>query len=313
MSKEDGSRQNRHKYQGQKEDHTENQKTFYKNSTNNTYKKTNLYQKKTNFKTGNNKFDLFNMHLPKMMNMLQPIYNPYTQHGMMPSYMMPMPGFQNNNNTGVTALSLPEVDCNSDKSIIDFLEVYLSLENFNQDLYLRNRIDENGFIDGKEIANHNKLRNRGVTFEVLVKTLQANPDSILETKFEDDGLYMRNKNWETMKDKIISIEQIQHSRKMMKSMQFMNTMNNPINTMNYVGMQNNYFFNGMPHPHENINMGYHGYQGYQQGFQGYQGYQQGFPGYQNYQGYQDFSNNIPVSHANSRQENEIYPEEKTLD
>merc|ERR1712170_327609 len=33
--------------------------------------------KKNHFKTGNNKFDLCNMHLPKMMTMLQPIYNPY--------------------------------------------------------------------------------------------------------------------------------------------------------------------------------------------------------------------------------------------
>jgi hypothetical protein len=240
----------------------------------NSYKKP--YPKKHNFKTGNNKFDLCNMHLPKMMHMLQPIYNPYSsQGGMMSPYMpqmMPqMPinsmGFMNSNLPSYRQVVFPLVTDSSDKSISDFLEVYLSLENLNQDLYLRNRIDENGFIEGSEIANHNKLRNSGVTLERLISVFESNTNPIVEARIEEDTLYLRNREFDNLADKILPLQQIQLQRKMFKGQQYMNAMNgmnhmnhmNPMNTMNYVSLQNNYFFNAMPGMTEMSGM-YMGYQ-----------------------------------------------------
>merc|ERR1711976_901421 len=112
------------------------------------YKKTG-YQKKYGFKTGNNKFDMCNMHLPRMMNMM-PIYNPYTQNGSPQNYMpmpemqgVPVQGAMPNMQMPFNPVVLPEFNSGSDdKALSEFLEVYLSLDNLNQDLYLRNRINE---------------------------------------------------------------------------------------------------------------------------------------------------------------------------
>lgn len=207
------------------------------------YKKPYHGPKRSHFKTGNNKFDLCNMHLPKMMHMMQPIYNPFS--GMMPQYMPQMvPGYFNQ---PLNHLALPELHDNSDKSISDFLEIYLSLDNLNQDLYLRNRIDENGFIEASEIANHNKLRNK-VTVDKLMTIFKDNTNPVVEAQVTEEGLLLRNRDFDNIKDKLLTFDQIQQQRKMQKAQQYMNA--NPMNTLNYVSMQNNYFFNSvhsMPH------------------------------------------------------------------
>jgi hypothetical protein len=227
------------------------------------------FQFKKNFKTGNNKFDQCNMHLSKMMPMMQPLYNPYTLHGsmMQPQYV---PNMMPNMNMGYQTpaaqlFPLPDIVDASDKNITDFLEAYLSLENLNQDLYLRNRIDENGFIEASEIANHNKLRSRGVTAERIAQILGSYTSPVVEAVPAEEGLYLRNRDWENLKDKLMPREYIQQQKKMLKSQQYMNMnlsahhpMNpvNPVNpmNMNYVSMQNNYFFNGMPNTPENFGM-----------------------------------------------------------
>jgi hypothetical protein len=215
---------------------------------------------KKNFKTGNNKFDQCNMHLSKMMPMMQPLYNPYTLHGgMMPSQYVPnmMPTANQGYYPPAQQLfPLPDILDASDKNVTDFLEAYLSLENLNQDLYLRNRIDENGFIEASEIANHNKLRSRGVTAERIAAILSDNSSPVIEAVPAEEGLFLRNREWDNLKDKIVPREYIQQQKKMLKSQQYMNQMNmgvNPMN-MNYVSMQNNYFFNGMPNTPENFGM-----------------------------------------------------------
>ena len=236
---------------------TEGPKKYYKAP----YVKKPYHFKKT-FKTGNNKFDQCNMHLSKMMPMMQPLYNPYTMQSA-PQYMPNMMPNMNmgyyNPSSAPQSFPLPEIVDNSDKTVADFLEAYLSLENLNQDLYLRNRIDENGFIEASEIANHNKLRSRGVTVEKLAVIFAENTNELIEAVASEEGLFLRNRTWDLIRDKLMPKEYIHQQKKMLKSAQYMNQMNpvnqmNPMNTMNYVSMQNNYFFNGMPNTQENLGM-----------------------------------------------------------
>jgi len=232
----------------QKNDKYPNQdgKKYYKNS----YSKKPYYKKP--FKTGNNKFDQCNMHLSKMMPMMPPLYNPYTmQHGGFNYTNVPsMPQMNMGYYNPSQAFPLPEIVENSDKSISDFLEAYLSLDNLNQDMYLRNRIDDNGFIVASEIANHNKLRSRGVTVEKLASIFGGNTNSVIEAITQDGNTFFRNRDWEAIKEKLVTKEQIHQQKKMIKNANYMNSFYNPManpSSMNYVSMQNNYFFNnGMP-------------------------------------------------------------------
>jgi len=182
------------------------------------------------------------MHLSKVMPMMTPLYNPYTMYQ----------GY-NNMTGGYNQNYQPVVD--SQESVLNFIESYLSLDNLNQDLYLRNRIDDNGFIEVSEIANHNKLRKGGVSVETISRIFGQNDNPIVEAFGTESGVFLRNRDWENIKDKLLSKEVIQQQKRMLKTSQYVS----PMNTMNYVSMQNNYFFNGMPTSGENFGMymGYH--------------------------------------------------------
>jgi len=246
----------------------------YKNSYNGNadqsvsgYKKT-YRPKKQFYKVGDNKFDQCNTHLPQFMGMMQPQYSPNkvpTQQ----SYM-PVPRYQD---------STPNLADDSDKAIVEYLEQYLSLENLNKDLYLRNRIDTNGYIEGNEIVNHNKVSRKGITLERLTEVVKEHNDNpVIEAAMtQDEKLILRNRDWDNLQSNLVSKESIFQQRKIRQQnvpqqYQYPSYPQHPSNTMNYVTLQNNYFFaNGMPQQgmHHGIGMpmGNHMYQ--QQGFGGY--------------------------------------------
>jgi len=205
---------------------------------------------------------MFNTHLPQMMPMMTPQYNPYMIPGkfqMNQQYQnqpyIPRPVFDS---------GIPLVDT-SDVSIISFLEQYLSLENLNKDLYLRNRIDENGFIDCEEIVNHNKFKKLNISIMRLVEVLNENAEhQVIEAMMTtNEKIVVRNRNYESIKDQLLSKEQIYQQKKaqpkMMNNMAYnpyMNMGGSPNMNLNYVTLQNNYFFTGMP---QDGNLGYNPY------------------------------------------------------
>ena len=194
---------------------------------------------KKNFRTGNNKFDQCNMHLSRVMPMMSPLYNPYTMQG---GYTYtPQTGYYSQNLPSVTTFPLPEVDNSSAESIVNFIELYLSIDNLNQDLYLRNRIDENGFILASEIANHNRLNSRGVSAEMIYSLFSNDDNAHVEAKLNNNELFLRNREWEAIQESILPREVIQQNKRALKQQAYANPMN-----MNYVSMQNNYFFNAPP-------------------------------------------------------------------
>jgi len=182
-----------------------------------------------------------------MMTMMPPQYNPYVMQQKLPSQNL------HYNKTGFdSGINLTDA---SDQSILAFLEQYLGLENLNKDMYLRNRIDEHGFIDCDEIANHNKFKRLGITLDKLVEVLNENVEHpLIEANITvNEKVVVRNREWDQIKEKLLSKEQIFQQKKIQQSKLNMNNqmnynpyMTHPGMNMNYVTLQNNYFFTGMP-------------------------------------------------------------------
>jgi len=124
---------------------------------------------------------------------------------------------QNTNNYDVTQnfqkINLDDQNnITSDKNIVDSLIYYFSIENLNKDYFIRSKLDENGFLEATEIMNFNKMKVNSVTIDKIQNILNEF-DTTIETKVEGEKLYLRNKNWETIKDKLLPIEKIQQQKK----------------------------------------------------------------------------------------------------
>jgi hypothetical protein len=266
---------------------------FYQNDGNSNSNSDSYNNKYSNYnnprkfaKMGNNKFDLCNMHIPKMM-----VYDPFVMQECMYGNPMAMSmGYAPQ--TGYPPKQTQNFS--DDKEILTFVENFFTVENLNVDLFIRNRIDENGFIDIMEIANFNVLRENGVSPQKIVEILSTSENDIVEIHKSESGdklkLNLRNKEWDSIKDGLLSKDQISINKRNTKRqekfamtgnnmyqshmpMQGVNqmmpqpnmhpmsmNMMNPM-AMNYVNMQNNYFFA----PQNTSQYGYPNYQypGYQ--------------------------------------------------
>jgi len=76
----------------------------------------------------------------------------------------------------------------------------------NKDSFIRGKLNEDGYLDADAIINFNqyisfniRMKKNSVTVEKL-KELLKQFDTIIETKTEDEKIYLRNKNWETIRD-----------------------------------------------------------------------------------------------------------------
>jgi len=161
-----------------------------------------------------NKFDNFNnqnqgfggyynpqgypMQMPMQYPPMNQQYNPYT-----------------NQQQSQNAEDTNDTD-NSDKAILDSIEYYFSEENLNKDLYFRNRMSEEGFIDCNEIVNFNKMKNKGVDSNRIISILDEAENTLIERKEENGKVYLRNKNWVEIKPRLLAIEKIQQQKKMNK-------------------------------------------------------------------------------------------------
>lgn len=227
----------------EKTDTTNPKKTYQKkpyNPTSNYNSNYNAKPYKQKFRTGNNKFDLANMGMGGM----SPMYNPYMMQGMLtpgmqnfPMQNMPLYSPQAQQSTLLNPT--PQLNDNSDKSIIEYLEYYFSFENLNKDSFIRNKLDENGFLDADLIVNFNKMKRQGVSMEKLKELLGDNTNLIIETGLLDGKFVLRNRDWDNIKDKLVPREFLQQQKRQKYN-----------NTMNYVNMQNNYFFTN---PNEMLN------------------------------------------------------------
>jgi len=207
-----------------------NKKPHYGGKNNNQYHKKN-YNNNNNYNNNqgpyfkqpmhfSNKFDAVNAQMGGAF------YNPF----MFPQQMATPQNMYN-----YSQFTQPE-DQDSEKSVSECLEYYFSEENLNKDGYIRSKMNDNGLIDAQEIANFNKMKNRGVTVEKIEEVLKENKDSIIETTTINGRLWLRNKNWESFAEKLVPLDVLLMQKKMGRKPQ----------QTNYVTMQNNYFYQMTP-------------------------------------------------------------------
>lgn len=205
-------------YSNQDQANPNKPKTF--NKKKNYYNKNKYPNNKTTF---NNKFD------PMNANSFNPyILNPTSPYNNM-MYYGQMQGAPQNMNFHKEEHYVP-------KGIKESLEYYLSLENLNKDTYVRERMDKNGCVIASEILKFNNMKKLNADLDKIREVISKGDCQVEESTVEGEVAF-RNKNWENIKNQLLSIEEIE-SRKQSKKA--------PIN-YNYVTLQNNFFMPMMPY------------------------------------------------------------------
>jgi hypothetical protein len=193
---------------------------------------------------GSNKFDAINNNM-----MQSPFYYQQSMNMQRPDL------FQDSNTVSNSSSNMGEVtsgmdkinmddNLDADQKIMNTLEYYFSIENLNKDYFFRKQLDENGYINAEIITTFNTMKKHNVTKEKIGEILKTQKfNGIIEMSVKDDVLNLRNKNWETVKDKLLPLEAVKElkdaSKKLKPSVQ-----NN-----NYVSMQNNYYYQFHPGQH----------------------------------------------------------------
>mmetsp|Transcript_29756 Transcript_29756/g.30895 ORF Transcript_29756/g.30895 Transcript_29756/m.30895 type:complete len:218 (-) Transcript_29756:130-783(-) len=182
-------------------------------------------------KTFNNKFDPMNgsNNHPYMFN---PMGNQMMRPDMMYFGQMPMQPNTNPHNN-----ERPEDHHNiGEKGVKESLEYYLSLENLNKDLFIRQKIDSEGYIEAEDILKFNNMKKQKVDINTIREIVNEN-NSMVEEKVVNDKIFLRSKLWNEIKHNLISLEELE-ARKTQKKGNY---------NYNYVTMQNNYFMPMMPY------------------------------------------------------------------
>jgi len=173
--------------------------------------------------TSSNKFDNANHRM--MMNSQQ-------FFGMMSPQMQNFQQFYPQETTeSFSKINLEE--SSNDDAIINQLEYYFSLENLNQDHFLRSKLNEQGFLNAKEIINFKKMKAHSVSIEKIQNILQKF-NTVIEPQVIEGELFLRNKNWDMIKDKITPINEIPQKKP------------TTIQNTNYFHLQNNFYYNVSP-------------------------------------------------------------------
>jgi len=119
-----------------------------------------------------------------------------------------------------------------DTRICNTLNYYFSIENLNNNYHIRSLLDSQGYVLAEEIMNFNKMKNNAVTLEKIQDILKKF-DTTIEQVVIDKKLYLRNKNWDNIKDKLVNIESIKQEKSNKKT--------------KYVNYQNNYYIQFNPY------------------------------------------------------------------
>lgn len=91
-------------------------------------------------------------------------------------------------------------------SIAESVDYYFSVDNLNKDGFFRLKLDSDGWVLAQEVLNFKKMKKENVTLADLLAII--NKSEILEKKEVGSQLYIRNKEWDLMKKKLISMDEI---------------------------------------------------------------------------------------------------------
>ena len=98
----------------------------------------------------------------------------------------------------------------TDESKVELLEKFFSEKNLNKDLNLRKNMEQDtGNVPIDFILNLNKIRSLNLNEETINELINKIGSDIIEVIKQDDKLYLRRKNFEEIKNKLKSIEDME--------------------------------------------------------------------------------------------------------
>ena len=98
----------------------------------------------------------------------------------------------------------------TDESKVELLEKFFSEKNLNKDLNLRKNMEpDTGNVPNDCILNLNKIRSLNLNEETINELINKIGSDIIEVIKKDDKLYLRRKNFEEIKNKLKSIEDME--------------------------------------------------------------------------------------------------------
>ena len=118
----------------------------------------------------------------------------------------------------------------TDNSIVELLEKYFSEKNLNKDLNLRKNMDENtGNVSIDFILNLNKIKTMNLTEDKLKETINKIGSDNIEIISIEDKFYLRPKNYEEIKNRLKSIDEMEKEYKEKINQQKQKQQNIPMN------------------------------------------------------------------------------------
>lgn len=103
-----------------------------------------------------------------------------------------------------------------EESIIGILDYYFSYNNLNKDYYIRSKMDEDGWLNANYILTFNKMKQRDIDLNKLKEVLSTSHSDIIETKTINGDLNLRNKDWDSFKNNLTGLKDLQNFRNEMK-------------------------------------------------------------------------------------------------
>jgi len=66
-------------------------------------------------------------------------------------------------------------------------------------------------LEAEKIIDFNKMKKNSATIDKIRKILNMH-DTTIESKVVSDKLYLRNKNWDTIKEKLLPLDAVQSKK-----------------------------------------------------------------------------------------------------
>lgn len=102
-------------------------------------------------------------------------------------------------------------------NVIKLIELYFSFDFLNSDVYIRENIDNNGWIPIELMFSYNKIKLLRITEENIISAIQNIGSNVVEIKNQDNKFMIRNKNFLSIKDSLKKLSQIKAEAELKKN------------------------------------------------------------------------------------------------
>lgn len=97
-----------------------------------------------------------------------------------------------------------------DEEILDFIEYFFSQKNLNKDIFLRDSMDEEGWVNAEIVISNPRLKPFNLTPEKIHSIIDKIGSDFVETRVNEvDKIQLRPRNYDSLKEKLLTKEEIQ--------------------------------------------------------------------------------------------------------